>query len=574
MDKIKTKFTYLLENGFVAIFISCLWSYLNVWSINYIHREYMDYFRLSVTFALTLLFANIIFLVIWCCTGLRSANRSFFAAASFMLLFLNFHFFYKFKLISDHVSLYFLLLGGAIVFAYYFSKQANFRKIFVLLPLVGSLIVSLEAFTTSPSIDNRGDVSKLSKAPNKGRVDWTKSEFYNHSGKTKHSPNVYFIIVDSTLRNDAFKRFYDKNDKDYDDFLAYAEKNGFYVVKNAYSNFPVTATSIPSTLNMDFIVWDQHKGPEKIKNRGSMYDTPEYLNAYNTMRGDNAVNAAFRSRGYKIYHTSNGFLPASACAGFEDECIKKKGMYLITQQELSLIKMTPISFLLDKIAVNFKHTTPDDIFPDFRDDTIVFYHSFQPRDIPNYIPNNAGKPYFWFIHTMGMHNLAFGKDCQYQHPVEVFGRNPQPQCPKTLHRGCGEYITYREQLSCMLSQLKFAIDEIIKRDPEAIIVVQGDHGSSINNDFRKRPPEQWTEKDVHEVFSILNIIRCPKDCQAMLYNDITSVNTFRVIFSYLDDKKYELLPDVSYIGVYKNWYPGADNPYFVDGSFKKHVATK
>lgn len=528
----------------------------------------MDYFRLSITFAVTVLLANLIFLIIWLFTGFRSSNRSYFATATFMLFFLNFHVFYKFKLISEHVSLYFIFLVVFVTSAYYLSKMQNFRKIFISILLMGSLVVGIEAIVSTPlfkEIGLEGIMPSNAGARVEVNSEVNSNEFTTYAGKPKHSPNVYFIIVDSILRNDAFKRYYDSNDKDYDEFLSYARENGFFVVKNAYSNYPVTGTSIPSTLNMDFIIWDKNKGPETIKNRA-----PRNYNAHTSLRGKNIVNSAFKARGYKIYHTSNGFLPVSACAGYEDKCIKKKGNYFFTQQELSLIKMTPISFILDKIAVNYSHTTPDDIIPDFRDDTIIFYHSFQPRDIPNYIPTED-KPFFWFIHTMGMHNLAFGKNCQYQHPVEIYGRNPMPKCPKTLYRGCGEYISYREQLSCMLTQLKYAIDEIIRRDPEGIIIVQGDHGSSINNDFRKRPADQWTEKDIHEVFSILNIIRCPKECQAMLYDDMTPVNTFRVIFSYLDGKKYDLLPDVSYIAVYNNWYPGANTATFVEPTLKKHL---
>ncbi len=555
----------LLDNGFFAAFIYCFWSYFNVWSFNYLHQEYIDYSRLSIMFGITFLFSVLIGLILWLLMGRRSLRQSFFGSAAFMGLFLNFHLFPK-----QHplLYIYFILLFASLFFIYYLAKISNFRKCFVLLPIGGCMVLLINIITSPIMLTGKDSFESISKSGD--LKDWSQSEFSLNVGQPKHSPNVYFIIVDSTLRNDAFKRFFDNQDKDYDDFLNYAKGQGFYVVKNAYSNFPVTATSIPSTLNMDFMAWDNLRGPEDIRKRTYSYNYKTVLQA---LRGYNAVTSAFKARGYKIYHTNNGFLPPSSCAGYEDECIAKKKKYLFSQQELSFIKMTPINYIMDKIAINYGHTTPNDFIPDFRDDTIVYFHSFQPRDIPEYMPAKSDKPFFWFVHTMGMHNLAFDKNCNYFHPISAAGKNPA-QCNKKLYAGCGLFEVYRQQLSCMFSQLRFAIDSIIERDPEAIIIVQGDHGSSINNNFRERPGNLWTESDIHEVFSILNIIRCPKDCQAMLYDNITPVNTFRVIFSYIDDKKYSLLPDVSYIAVYKNWYPDAKNVLYIEPALKQHNLSK
>lgn len=547
--------------GIFSIVLYCLWSYLNVWEVNYTHNEYIDYFRLFCAFAITLLFAGLVFLLLYFLTFFRSLHAALFATATFMVIFLNYFFFSSF---ISNIWLYFFLLLSLTAVTYFLSKKPVFKRIFLLLPLIGSIAIGMnEVARFIRSAPTPHFFITLSED--------TPSTELNPIIKPKHTPNVYFIIVDALLRNDGFKRFYDAHDKSYDDFLSYAEKEGFYVISNSYSNYPVTAFSLASTLNMDFILPDKTHGPEEIKNRKYKYTAQELLAA---PRGYNAVTSHFRARGYKIYHTNNGFLPASSCRGYEDHCVKKDNLIFFTQQELGLIEMTPLKFIMDKIQVNYKATHPDDKFPDFRDDTIGYFHSFQARDIPKYIPVHEDKPFFWFIHLMGVHNLAFGKNCEYQHPLSILGRTPPPRCPGNLYRTCNIKIAYQEQAICMFSQLKFAIDEIIKRDPEAIIIIQGDHGSSIINNFRERPSEQWTEKDVHEIFSNLNIIRCPEKCRQMLYSDMTSVNTFRIIFSYIDGKKYKLLPDVSYIAAYRNWWPsyksGDARADFIDPALKKH----
>lgn len=541
--------------GICAVLLYSLWSYLNVWEFNFIHNEYIDYARLSGAYGFTLVFAALVCLIIYLVTGLRSFTKALFATAAFITVFFNYHLF------SQHVSNN-LYIYGAFLFAttavvYYVSKYALFRKLTCIFPFVASLFIIGSGITQQGLPSKKGEPKKTA--------------FSNPPEKPKHTPNVYFIILDSTLRIDGFKRFYDKEAKYYDDFLAYAKDKGFYVVENAYSNYPVTGFSIPSTLNMDFMIWSKTDGPDEIKDRSEAMHGHVVVDA---MKGYNAVTVAFKARGYKIYHTSNGFLPASDCGGFEDECIRKKrNILFFTQQDLGLIKMTPLNDLLENIPA-LRNTSPDALIPDFRDDTVSYYYSFQPWDIPKYMPKTDGKPFFWFIHLMGMHNLAFAADCSYKHPA-LGGPEHRLDTPCKISASPVRAAAYRNQLPCMLAQLELAISDVIKRDPTAIIILQGDHGSSVINDFRKRPTEQWTERDVHEVFSILNIIRCPEACQKMLYDDITPINTFRVIFSYIDGKKYSLLPDVSYIAAYVNWWPsykrtGAD---FLNPALKNHPAS-
>lgn len=544
---------------FLALLLFALWPYLNVWAINYIHHEYIDYTRLVAFFAVIFAIALGFFAIVFYVTLRKSSVRSLYAASGFIVVFLNYHILSP--VLSNSLILYFIIMLGMVCIFYYFSKFSLFKNLALIVPLVGVVVIITDVITHSEISINIDLIKQFGYSPRvdaytqDSTVKWEQTFFSKPSVSPKHTPNIYFIILDSTLRNDAFKRFYDPDDTDYDDFLNFVKKEGFYHVKDSYSNYPVTGVSIPSTLNMDYMITNDKDGPKEIRNRTKKYRATTILSA---MKGYNATSSALRARGYDIYHTSNGFLPASDCGGYEDQCIRKNSHFnLFTQQELGLIKITPLKRLMDNIQVNWKHTTPDDMIPDFRDDTIVFFHSFQPRDIPNYIPKNTKKPFFWFIHLMGLHNLAFNSDCQYQHPVEIAQRHPI--CHKKPARGCIIKVAYREQATCMFKQLKYAITEITKRDPAAIIVLQGDHGSSIINNFRERPTEQWTEADIHEIFSILNVIKGPKDLTLRLYPTVSPVNTFRIILGYIDGQDYPLLPDVSYIAAYRDWWPGYSN---------------
>jgi hypothetical protein len=76
-----------------------------------------------------------------------------------------------------------------------------------------------------------------------------------------------------------------------------------------------------------------------------------------------------------------------------------------------------------------------------------------------------------------------------------------------------------------------------------IIIIQGDHG--LNGENR---------------FVILNAYYLPGNGNALLYPQITPVNTFRVIFNTYFGSHFELLPDISYGDVDGNQVVGETYP--------------
>ena len=64
-------------------------------------------------------------------------------------------------------------------------------------------------------------------------------------------PNVYFFILDAYARSDILKKNFSHDSAD---FLSKLEKNRFSIVKNSFSNYPLTYLSVASTLSMDYLV--------------------------------------------------------------------------------------------------------------------------------------------------------------------------------------------------------------------------------------------------------------------------------------------------------------------------------
>jgi hypothetical protein len=100
---------------------------------------------------------------------------------------------------------------------------------------------------------------------------------------------------------------------------------------------------------------------------------------------------------------------------------------------------------------------------------------------------------------------------------------------------------YRDQIIYLNSRLIPILKNIIANsEVPPIIIIQGDHGAV------------YTVKE--ERMAILNAYYLPEGRSNHLYENITPVNTFRVIFSHYFNADLELIDDISY-------YSGYDKPY-------------
>jgi hypothetical protein len=106
---------------------------------------------------------------------------------------------------------------------------------------------------------------------------------------------------------------------------------------------------------------------------------------------------------------------------------------------------------------------------------------------------------------------------------------------------------YRRQLVFVNKKTRETIDDILSNSSKpTIIVLQADHGPGSTLDW-ENPDETFLK----ERMSILNAYYLPdSDCK-QLYDGITPVNTFRLIFNQCFHADYELLKDESY---FSGWF--------------------
>ena len=155
-----------------------------------------------------------------------------------------------------------------------------------------------------------------------------------------------------------------------------------------------------------------------------------------------------------------------------------------------------------------------------------------------------------FAHILSPHPPFIVDDKgQPTYPPRVFTNNDGSDFFQVGTRQ--EYIQgYRNQVIFTSSRIRQTIQEILLNSPQPpIIIIQGDHGSGMNLN-----QHDLTKTDVADRFSNLNAIYMPGMNSNGLYPDISSVNTFRVIFNNYFGTNYKLLDDRSYLST-------LDHPY-------------
>ena len=90
------------------------------------------------------------------------------------------------------------------------------------------------------------------------------------------------------------------------------------------------------------------------------------------------------------------------------------------------------------------------------------------------------------------------------------------------------------------------IDE--KKRPK-IIIIQSDHGTAFPMDW-----ENPTEKMKHDRLTNINYILLPDKNKNSLYNTMTPVNTFRVLFNDYFNTNFEILEDRVFFSPYAKPY--------------------
>jgi hypothetical protein len=335
-------------------------------------------------------------------------------------------------------------------------------------------------------------------------------------------PDIYYIILDGYARSDVMKSYFGYDNTP---FLDRLKEKGFYVASHSIANYCQTPLSLSASLNAAYL-------DDLVKGLGK--DQTELSG----LIGDSNVMASLRPLGYKFVTFATGYDPTEHpsadvylsphpyASGFERLVIDGTPLAVVWP---SAARSNPVTrsrertqYLLEQIAEITKNPAP----------TFTLAHVFCPH--PPFVFGENGED----VSVRFRKYTLTGGD-------RVRGRFRNPADFSLAYRGQSVFITER---------IEQAILSILAKSPEPpIIILQSDHGSELNLDMH-----DVNNSDLKERMSILNAFYFPGKRYGALYEGISPVNAFRVVFNTYFGANLELLPDRSF---FSTW----DEPYrFVD----------
>lgn len=317
------------------------------------------------------------------------------------------------------------------------------------------------------------------------QVGMPKSVSRGTSGELTYNgtpPDIYYIILDEYVRDDALKEIYDYDNK----LTAYLISKGFYIASESCSNYWMSVPSMASALNMEYIDEAKYGYGEKLE-----------------MLQNSKVSQLLKSIGYHYIFVTSGAL---------EKGVERYAELCISQQDIFGIKISKFAIYLIQITP-LRPFTLEFVGHDWREG--ILYCFDEIARIPD-----IEAPTFTFAHIVCPHTpFVFDRK---GNPIEYLGILPLEEHRKQ----------YLDQLIFLNKKVESLVEEILLNSSiPPIIILQGDHGLRHHDEDRK-----WK-------YAILNAYHLPDRGTQLLYPTIYPINSFRVIFNYYFGTDYELLED-------------------------------
>jgi hypothetical protein len=337
------------------------------------------------------------------------------------------------------------------------------------------------------------------------------------SSEATTMPDIYYIVLDTNTSENVYRQILDYDDSG---FINALEERGFFVANCSQSNYHKTYQSLTSSLNMEYV---------------QTLGLAQNMSSYDPYMQNSKVTRMLQDAGYSIYayETGSSFVNLVNADVYLDP----------TQGVLNLLTYPGITnfeslILLDsagKLLYEYRSGLSEDL------KTIIDAPYMERRlvilNVLNTLPEIAGAegPKFVYAHMLAPHSPF------------VFDENGDPAFRRTPFTdgldsdfGVGYgWESYKEPYvkeSIYLHERMISIvDGIIENSTTPpIIIIQGDHGIPYTEPFEAQ-------------FEILNAYYFPDIKETGLYETISPVNSFRLVFNNYFGGNYPILPDESYL---------------------------
>lgn len=331
-------------------------------------------------------------------------------------------------------------------------------------------------------------------------------------------PDIYFICADAYGRSDILRQIYNFDNRP---FLTHLRTWGFDIAEYSNSNYCQTLLSLPATLNLNYVS-NLGSFDERSNNRKPLADLFQH----------NLIFGELKKLGYRIVAFESGF----AATNFRDADVLRSYGFVLNEFENNLLGVTPVPLMAEKLLPQFAvhHRLVESTLDGLSEVEIgeqpvmVFAHIGAPH--PPFVFREDGElvvPDRVFNFADGNHYLGFGGTTE------------------------GYIKGYHDQVSYLTRRLRETIDRILSRYPDQkpIIILQADHGPGSGLNWQNPYKTNLAER-----FGILNACLLPGIDTTLFYDQITPVNTFRLIMDAYFGANFERLPDNSFFSAWTRPY--------------------
>ncbi len=309
---------------------------------------------------------------------------------------------------------------------------------------------------------------------------------------TYERPDIYYIVLDEYASPSTIKKVWGYDNSKFTESL---KSKGFYIAENSRTKYDHTLKALPSYLNMDYV-------DENTKTLSSI----QLINS-------NKVMKYLKQKGYTTV-ALDGWYNDSPGKGLIDADFNFNFDY---DAKINLLKYTDIFF---RFSIDRTMLYPILVYPYFikHSDTNEL-HRQSTLYILDKLQNvsEVNSPKYVYAHIICPHTPF------------VFDKNGG-KIDSINSKNWKDPQYYLGQYTYISEQIDKVVESIIKNSKKPpIIIIQSDHG----------PRRSDIEKA--ETLKVFNAYLLPNGGEKNLTDDFSPINTFRYIFNFYFNDKFEIL---------------------------------
>ena len=377
--------------------------------------------------------------------------------------------------LSAEISLIIIFVIFLTFLIFFFYNNIFFKKFFFIFIYLNFFFLLIElSFIKSNSVTNNIEL---------------KNEILFPDLINDKKPNIYFFILDAMQPIKDFEEYYKI---DLNKFLNKFESKNYAYLDNTLNFYGGTKYDLSAFFNLDKIISDD--GNLKIKSSSF----------YPLILKDKNSNLLYNldSLGYDFKWAGNYF---AYCPKFNlKHCLNQNKSTVDLYLNLSFFGKSPLIQFTQVFGQLFDFDFKNYLFhKSLGGEGIFKLHDGMGR-LTKYISQleNLDNPTFYFIHHMSPHHpYLTASDCSFKD-----------------YKGIKNYQGYKAAYLCNLKKISETIIFLEKKDPDAFVIFQSDHGWEM----AKTPSERK---------GIFNLFKMNDKCKYSLDQNLNNVNMLRSVLS-------------------------------------------